>query len=99
MPGLVARLDWRSGLSCMWQMAVLSLPAAAGLGVLMRRAAPTAVAGTALSVGIAAAAWGAFVFVFACPVDDPFYIAVRMPLDRGPVTAAARLLLPPLTRW
>jgi hypothetical protein len=27
--------------------------------------------GTALAAGVSSAAWGAFVFVFACPSDDP----------------------------
>ena len=99
LPGLATRLDWHSGLTCVWQMVTLSLPAVVGLGVLMRRGAPTDRAGSALSVGVAAAAWGAFVFVFACPVDDPLYIAVWYVFGCGLVVLAARIVLPPLTRW
>ncbi len=96
---LLARLDWRDGLQCVAQMVLLSLPPLAGLGLLMRRGAPTDTAGTALAVGITAAAWGAFVFVFACPFDDPLYVAVWYTLGCGLVTILARLALPRLLRW
>jgi hypothetical protein len=96
---LVARLDWPDGLQCVTKMVLLSLPAVAGLGVLMRRGAPTDTGGTALAAGVAASAWGAFVFVFACPYDDPLYIAVWYAVGCGLVTLLARLLLPPLTSW
>ncbi|MEJ1976150.1 MAG: DUF1109 domain-containing protein [Acetobacteraceae bacterium] len=99
MPTLLVRVDWRDGIKCAYHMAVLSLPAIAGLGLLMRRGAPTDTGGTALAVGITAAAWGAFVFVFACPYDDPFYIAIWYTVGCGLVTLLARLLLPLLTRW
>lgn len=96
---LLARLDWQDGVQCFAKMVVLSIPAVIGLGVLMRRGAPTDRAGTALASGLAAAAWGAFVFVFACPFDDPFYVAVWYSLGCGTVTLLGRLLLPRLARW
>ena len=96
---LGARLDWRHGVQCFTKMVLLALPAVAGLSVLMRRGAPTDHAGTAWSVGIAAAAWGAFVFVFACPSDDPLYVAVWYTVASLLVAGAARLLLPRLARW
>ena len=96
---LLARLDWSEGIVCVAKMAVLSLPPLLGLGLLMRRAAPTEPGGTALAVGITAAASGAFMFVFACPHDDPLYIAVWYMAGCGLVTLATRLLLPILTRW
>jgi hypothetical protein len=96
---LYARLNWLNGLQCLCKMVVLSVPAVIGLGVLMRRAAPTDRDGTALAAGLAAAAWGAFVFVFACPFDDPFYVAVWYSLGCGAVTFFARYTLPLLTRW
>ena len=99
LPGLLERLHWQDGLGCVAKMAVLSVPAVAGLGLLMRRGAATDVGGTALASGIAAAAWGAFVFVFACPFDDPIYIAVWYAVGCGLVTGFARLALPSLTRW
>jgi hypothetical protein len=99
LPSLAARLNWREGLECVSEMSILSLPAVIGLGLLMRRSAPTDAGGTALAVGIAAAAWGAFVFVFACPYDDPLYIALWYAVGCGIVVGLARLILPPLTRW
>jgi hypothetical protein len=98
-PALAARMHWQDGLHCVTKMVLLSLPAVLGFGVLMRRGAPTDTGGTALAAGIAAAAWGAFVFVFACPYDDPLYIAVWYAVGCGLVTGFARLILPPLTRW
>ena len=50
-------------------------------------------------VGLAAAAWGAFVFVFACPSDDPLYIAVWYSVGCGIVVLSSRLILPRLARW
>jgi Negative regulator of sigma F len=48
-------------------------PAGNCAATLIRRGASTDRAGTALAAGLASAAWGAFVFVFACPSDDPLY--------------------------
>jgi hypothetical protein len=96
---LISRLDWVNGLQCLYEMVVLSVPVVIGLGLLMRRGAPTDHAGTALAAGLAAAAWGAFVFVFACPFDDPLYVTVWYSLGCGAVTLFARFTLPRLTRW
>jgi hypothetical protein len=96
---LASRLDWVNGLECLYTIVVLSVPPAIGLGLLMRRAAPTDHAGTALAAGLAAAAWGAFVFAFACRFDDPLYVAVWFSLGCGAVTLLARYALPRLTRW
>ena len=98
-PALLSRLDWPDGLQCRYKMVVLSVPAAGGRGLLMRRGASTDRSGTAFAAGLAAAAWGAFVFVFACPFDDPLYVAVWYSLGCGAVTLFMRLTLPPLTRW
>lgn len=99
LPTLAARLNWHDGLQCVAKMVALSVPAVVGLGLLMRRGAPTDAGGTALAAGVAAAAWGAFVFVFACPYDDPLYIAVWYAAGCGLVTGFARLVLPRLTHW
>jgi hypothetical protein len=96
---LVRRLDWPQGLQCVWQMIVLSIPPAVALGVLIRRAAPTDRSGTALAAGLSSAAWGAFVFVFACPVDDPLYIAVWYTVGCSIVTLLGRTILIRLSRW
>ena len=98
-PAVAQRLNWHDGVQCVMKMGLLSVPAVIALAVLMRRGAPTDQAGSSLASGIAAAAWGAFVFVFACPYDDPFYIVVWYPVGCGLVTLFARLALPRLTRW
>jgi hypothetical protein len=96
---LIARLNWHAGLQCTYKMVLLSIPAVVGLTALMRRGAPTDRKRTALLAGLAAASWGAFVFVFACPSNDPLYIAVWYSLGCGIVTALSRLVLPRLSRW
>ncbi len=96
---LVHRLDWTHGLQCVWKMAVLSIPPAIALGALLRRGAPTDRSGTALAAGLSSAAWGAFVFVFACPSDDPLYIAVWYTVGCSIVTILGRLILMRLSRW
>jgi hypothetical protein len=96
---LVRRLDWTHGVQCVWKMVALSIPPAIALGMLIRRGAPTDRSGTTLAAGLSAAAWGAFVFVFACPSDDPLYIAVWYTLGCSIVTLAARVILMRLSRW
>lgn len=98
-PSLLARLDWQDGVQCVRKMVLLSIPPVLGLGVLAQRGAPTDRNGTAWIAGLAAASWGAFVFVLACPIDDPFYIAVWYLVGCGAVSLLARLGLPLLTRW
>jgi len=99
MGGIIQRLDWTSGVRCAAKIALLSIPPLIGFAVLGRRGAPTDLRRTTLLIGLAAAAWGAFVFVFACPFDDPLYIVVWYGVGCGVVTVAARLLLPPFVRW
>lgn len=96
---MMARLDWTQGLQCVWQMVVLAIPPAVALGLLLRRGAPTDRAGTALAAGLSSAAWGAFVFVFACPSDDPLYVAVWYTVGCGIVTALGGAILAWLSRW
>ena len=96
---LIRRLDWTHGLQCVWVMAALSIPPAIALGGLIRRAAPTDRSGTALAAGLSSAGWGAFVFVFACPSDDPLYIAVWYTVGCSIVTVLGRAVLLRLSRW
>jgi hypothetical protein len=99
-PGLLpTRLEWSEGVQCVGKIVFLSLPALTGMGVLMRRGAPTDPDGTAWAVGVAAAAWGGFVFAFACPHDDPVYSAFWYVMGCGAVAVAARLVLPAVARW
>ncbi|WP_323991743.1 DUF1109 domain-containing protein [Nguyenibacter sp. L1] len=93
------RLDPVHGIICATKIVLLSLPAVAAFGLLMRRGAPTDRRGSAAAAGMAAAAWGALVFMLACPFDDPLYVAVWYLLGGGVTALAARLVLPPLTRW
>ena len=96
---LLRRLDWTQGVQCVWQMVVLSIPPAVALGILIRRGAPTDRAGTALAAALSSAAWGAFVFVFACPSDDPLYIAVWYTAGCSIVTILGRAILIRVSRW
>ncbi len=98
-PSLIARIGWREGITCALAVVVLSLPAAAALALLLRRAAPARPVHAATAAGLAAAAWGGFVFTIACPHDDPLYIIVWFGLAVLIITAAARWLVTPLVRW
>lgn len=96
---LLIRLDWTGGLRCVCTIAALSIPPAIGLGLVIRHGAPTDRSGTALAAGLASAAWGAFVFAFACPFDDPLYIAVWYTLGCMIVTIVGRAILLRLSQW
>lgn len=96
---LMQRLDWRSGVQCAAKIVLLSIPPLLALAVLGRRGAPTDMRRTPLLIGLAAAAWGAFVFIFACPFNDPLYIVVWYGIGCGIVTLACRFLLPRIARW
>jgi hypothetical protein len=96
---LLARLEWREGLDCLANVGLLSLPLALALAVLMRRGAPTRPDRTAAAAGLAAAGFGAFVFAFHCPHDDPLYVAVWYGGAVLAVTGLARAILPRLVRW
>lgn len=97
--GLVDRLMWRMGVECLTVMTVLSLPPVIALGCMMRRGAPTDHPASAAAVGVAAAAWGAFIFAFHCPSDDPFYIVVWYALGCAAITLLSRAILPSISRW
>jgi hypothetical protein len=99
LEALGARLEWRQGIGCLLTMLVLALPPLVAFGLMMRRAAPTDRPATAMAAGAAGAAWGAFIFMFACPHDDPFYIAVWYGSGCVLMAIAGRLLLPRLCRW
>lgn len=96
---LLDRLALRQGLHCLWMIVLLSLPAALGVTWLMRRGAPTDPGGTALAGSLATAAWGAFVFAFSCPYDDPLFVVVWYTTAVTVIAVPMRLLLPRLTRW
>lgn len=93
------RLEIVDGVQCMLSIILLSIPPIVTLGWIMRRAAPTDLPGTALSIGIASAALGSFLFVFACPHSDPFYIMIWFMLSGVIVALVGRLTLPLINRW
>lgn len=96
---LAARLDWREGLHCLAFVVGLSIPPVALLAHQMNRGAPTDRSSAALAVGVGSAAWAAFVFVFACPQDDPLYVAFWYSLSCGLTALGVRALLSRLVRW
>ncbi len=96
---LAARLMWRMGVECLIVMTLLSLPPVIALGSMMRRGAPTDHQASAAAVGVAAAAWGAFIFAWHCPSDDPFYIVFWYALSCAAITLLARAVLPLISRW
>jgi hypothetical protein len=96
---LLTRLHWRQGIECVWKMIALSVPAVIALALLIRQGAPSDRTGTALAGALACAGWGAFVFVFACPSDDPFYIAVWYAAGCGTATLLGQFVLSRFTRW
>jgi hypothetical protein len=96
---LLMRLNWRQGIQCAWKMIALSVPAVIALAFLIRRGAPSDRTGTTLAAALASAGWGAFVFVFACPSDDPLYIAVWYSVGCGTVTLIGQFVLARLARW
>jgi hypothetical protein len=96
---LVRRLDWVNGLQCVWKMVALSIPPAAAFGLLVRRGAPTDRSGTALAAALSSATWGVFVFVFACPSDDPLYVAVWYTVGCLMATLLGWASVMRLSRW
>ncbi len=96
---LLARLDWREGLDCLFHIMILSLPLVAALTLIMRRGAATQPGRTALAAGLAAAGLGAFIFAFHCPHDDPLYVMVWYGGGILLIGLTGRLLLPRLSRW
>lgn len=91
--------EWREGLACMACIALFGVPLLVGMIVVTRRAAPARPRAAATAAGLAAASWGAVVFAWTCPHDDPAYVAVWFGLALAAGALAGRLLLPRLLRW
>jgi hypothetical protein len=98
-PPLLARLRWQEGIACMFNVVALSAPVLGLLTFFMRKGAPVDGRSSALFVGAAGAAWGAFVFAFRCNHDDPLYIAAWYGGAVGVIALLARVLLSRLVRW
>jgi hypothetical protein len=87
------------GMHCLLSTIALSLPAVVALLVAAKRAAPVKPARTALLIGGAAAAWGAFVHAFLCPVTSAPYVLAWYGGAALLITSSAGLILPRLLRW
>ena len=93
-PTLAERLAPLHGLICATGIVLLSLPMLGMLSIFMLKGASTHAEGSALAVGLAGGSWGAFVFAFCCPVNDPLYILVWYAVGCAVVTLLARAILP-----
>ena len=91
---VLQRLSPANGLLCSLCIAVLALPMLAMLTLLMRRGAPTRPRTSAWAIGLAAGTWGALVFAFCCPVNDPLYVATWYCVGCTTVAVMAWWLLP-----
>lgn len=96
---VLTRLNPADGLRCLGYVLGLSLPPLVLLGLLMRRAAATDPQRSAAAVGIGSAGFAAWVFVFACPHDDPLYVVFWYALACSIIAYATYVILPRLTRW
>ncbi|QXQ06389.1 DUF1109 family protein [Sphingosinicellaceae bacterium] len=91
--------EWREGFACMACIVLFGIPLLAAMVFVARRAAPARPRAAATAAGLAAAGWGAVVFAWSCPHDDPGYVAVWFGLALAGGALAGRLLLPRLLRW
>ncbi len=92
-------LDWREGLDCILRVEIYALPMATATVWLARRAAPASPRAAALAAGLASAGWGALLFAWQCPHDDPLYVVVWYGLALAVGAGLARLVLPRFLRW
>ena len=97
MPG--AMPDWHEGLDCARLVFLYGLPMLAATVLLARRAAPARPRAAATAAGLASAGWGAVVFAWACPYDNPMYVALWFSLALVAGALLGRTLLPRLLRW
>jgi hypothetical protein len=88
------RLSPLHGMGCAVAIILLSLPMVGAMAWLMRRGAPVDAGRSAMIAGLAAGCWGAFLFSFCCPSDDPLYVALWYMIGCAIVAAMARWLLP-----
>ena len=91
--------NWRDGLGCVAMVELYALPMLLATVWLARRAAPARPRAAALATGVASAGWGALLFVWWCPHDDPLYVLVWYGLAVALTAGAAWTLLGRLLRW
>ncbi len=97
MPG--AMPDWRAGFDCAKLVLLYGLPMLAATVLLARRAAPARPRAAATAAGLASAGWGAVVFAWTCPYDNPMYVALWFGIALTAGALLGRALLPRLLRW
>ena len=91
--------QWSQGASCLAKMTLLSMPVAGCLAFVLRRGAPTDIAGTSWICGLAAGSWGALVYTLQCRHDEAAFVLFWYVLGVAAITAAVRALLPAFIRW
>ncbi|WP_310496804.1 DUF1109 domain-containing protein [Sandarakinorhabdus sp.] len=96
---LAARLMPAEGLGCVLETLTAGLPMLVLVGWLAGRSAPTLLARTGLSAGLAAAAAGGLAFVLSCPHNDPLYVVVWYGGSMALLALVGWGLLPRLLRW
>ncbi len=92
-------LDWREGLACVGMVELYALPMLLATLLIARRAAPSSPRAAAFAAGLASAGWGALLFVWWCPHDDPLYIVVWYGLALSVGAGVAWTVLPRFLRW
>jgi hypothetical protein len=97
--GLMERMAIADGLHCFTHCAVLALPPLIGLGLLLRRGAPTHPATSGLAAGLAAASWGGLCYMLSCDQDEPLFVTLWYGLALLACAAAGRFVIGRLARW
>ena len=92
-------LDWREGLACVGMVELYAAPMVLATFWIARRAAPSNPRAAAVAAGLASAGWGALLFVWRCPHDDPLYIVVWYGLALAIGAGIAWTVLPRFLRW
>lgn len=96
---LIERMAIADGLHCFSHCAVLALPPLIGLGLFLRRGAPTHPAASGMAAGLAAASWGGLCFMLSCDQDEPLFVALWYGLAMLACAAAGRIVIGRLARW
>lgn len=87
------------GFNCMFAILAMSLPVMLGLGLLMTAGASTRPRRSALLIGLAGGAFGAFIFAFQCPIVSVAYMVTWYGGGIASAAGIALMLLPRIIRW
>ena len=91
--------DSGNWVACMLLVPLLSLPPLAYLMLVLRRAAPTDLAGAGFAAGVFATAIAATVYAAHCPCDTPVFVALWYPIAFAFGGLIGARLAPRLARW